>query len=292
MIFQYSAIAQIERSLGTYPSVTLERTEVRTLHSENIDQDYELLISLPRSYNLNNSSYPVMISLDAYINFLIVKGCVDGFTSPFQLMPEVILVGISYGGDESNSLAKWIAGRTRDLTPNQNSATEEYYKKFITDRGYDSVDVQTGGASLFLDFIRQELLPYIDSNYRTDLENKMLFGASFGGLFALYTIFHAPDTFNKYLVESPSIQYNNGIALAYESDYAKHHADLYADIFMCAGELEGEHSTNVRKMEELLLSRNYQHLYLKTVIFEQEGHMSCAPAAISRGLLELFNDNK
>lgn len=287
ILFCFTGIfAQYEYNLN----LVVERTEVKSLHSAIVGQDYELFISLPKSYNSGNTSYPVIIGLDAYTGFLITKGCVDAFTSLYPLMPEVILVGIGYGGDESNSMAKWVAGRTRDFTPEQNSWTEEFYEKFITDRGYESTDVQSGEAPLFLSFVQKELLPYINSNYRADSENKVLFGASFGGLFALYTLFHAPETFNKYFIESPSINYNNDIALRYESEFAKNHSDLHADIFMCAGSLENPHSANVKKMDSLLISRNYRHMKLETVIFENENHISCAPAAISRGLIELFNN--
>ena len=41
--------------------VVLERTEVRRLHSDFVGQDFELSISLPRSYNNTNSNYPVII---------------------------------------------------------------------------------------------------------------------------------------------------------------------------------------------------------------------------------------
>ena len=248
------------------------------------------MISLPKDYKHGNSSYPVIIGLDAYTGFLIMKGCVDAFTSLYPLMPEVILIGIGYGGDETNSLAKWIAGRTRDFTPLQNTWTEEFYEKFITDKGFSATDVLTGGAPLFLDFINNELFPFLNSNYRIDQENKILCGASLGGLFAFYTVFHKPDSFDKYFIESPSLHYGNGVCFQYESDFAKNHSDLDKDIFLCAGELEIDHVVNLKRMEELLLSRDYPKLNLETYIFEKENHISCAPAAISRGLLELFNN--
>jgi uncharacterized protein len=289
ILFYFSGIiAQSENNLN----VVVERTEVKKLYSEIVGQEYELFISLPKSYNSGNTSYPVIIGLDAYTTFLITKGCIDAFTSLYPLMPEVILVGIGYGGDESNSLAKWIAGRTRDFTPVKDIGTEQYYEQFITGLGYETTKVQSGGALLFLDFLHNELLPYINSNYRIDNKNKALMGASLGGLFALYTLFHAPETFNKYFIESPSIQYSNEITYDYENNYAKNHTDLNAEIFMCAGSLENPHATNVKKMESLLLSRNYANLHLETVIFENENHISCAPAAISRGLIELFNNDK
>lgn len=290
-MFHNMVFAQIETSIEEFPKVTLERTEVRKLHSDIVGQDYEILISLPKSYSLQDTSYPVIFVLDPYRAFSMIKGCVDVFTSPYTIIPEVILVGIGYGGDESKTFLNWAVGRTRDLTPVKNSATEEYYENAIAKTGVEGIDIQTGGAPLFLDFIRNELFPYIESNYRIDTNIRILSGYSFGGLFGLYTLFHDPDMFSKYFIGSPSIVYKDGITFEYEINYANTNSDLKADVFMSAGELEVRTTENMKKMAELLLSRNYKNLNLKTVIFENENHVTCYPAAISRGLVELFNNN-
>ena len=43
-------------------------------------------------------------------------------------------------------------------------------------------------------------------------------------------------------------------------------------------------------MVERLNSHNYNSLNLEIVIFENESHYTCYPAAMSRGLIELFNN--
>ena len=141
----------------------------------------------------------------------MVKGMTDNYTSPSPMIPEVIIVGIGYGGEGPEASWKWAVGRTRDLTPVQNRATEERYENAIAETGVIGVDIQTGGAPLFLDFISKELLPFIDSNYRIDTKNRILCGYSFGGLFALYTLFHNPNIFNKYLIGRPRLHFNDGI---------------------------------------------------------------------------------
>ena len=281
---------QNERSLNT-TAVSLERTELRLLHSDIVGQDYELLISLPRDYDGSNQSYPVVIITDAYRTFPIYKALADVFPNPAALMPEVIVVGIAYGGVESNSMLHWAVGRTRDLTPSRDSNAESGLKKIMVTMGFPDADIQTGGAELFLDFIRHELFPYIDTHYKADMENKTLCGQSYGGLFGLYTLFHAPEAFDRYLIASPSIGYGTGVTYGYESEYENSHNDLNAVVFMSSGSLEKAIMGNVIKMEKLLLSRNYPNLKLKTVIFENESHTSCAPAAISRGLIELFKND-
>jgi uncharacterized protein len=283
-------MGQNDHEFRTKKGVTLERTELKILHSDIVGQDYELLISLPRDYAGSNHSYPVIIITDAYRSFLIYKAIADVFSKPGALMPEVILVGIAYGGDESNSMLHWAVGRTRDLTPSRNSNAESWLKETLVTMGFPDVEIQTGGAELFLDFIRHELFPYINIHYKADMENKTLCGQSYGGLFGLYTLFHAPETFDRYLIASPSIGYGAGLTYEYESEYANSHNDLNSLVFMSSGSLEKAIMENVIRMENLLLSRNYPNLKLKTVIFENESHTSCVPAAISRGLIELFKN--
>ena len=282
-------MGQNDHELRTKKGVTLERTEIRVLHSKIVDQDYELWVSLPGSYTSSDRYYPLIIVLDPYRSFLIMKAGVDVFsTPPAKIIPEVILVGIGYGGDESNALENYAVGRTRDLTPTYDSIAEASLGRIMEASGFAHCAFRTGGAPLFLEFIRDELLPYIHSNYRADMKNKTLYGYSYGGLFGLFTLFHAPETFNKYLIGSPSIHYSGGITFLYESEYATSNADLNAMVFMSSGSLEKSTMENMVKMENLLVSRNYPNLKLKTVIFENESHISCAPAAISRGLVDLF----
>jgi uncharacterized protein len=285
-------MGQNDHEFITKKGVTLERTEIRVVHSNIVDQDYVLWVSLPVSYTNGDDYYPLIIVLDPYRSFLIMKAGVDVFsTTPAGLLPEVILVGIGYGGDDSNSLEKFALGRTRDLTPTTDSIAEASMRRIMEASGFANCAIRTGGASKFLEFIRDELFPFIHSNYRVDMNNKALYGYSYGGLFGLYTLFHVPETFNKYLIGSPSIHFSGGITFLYENEYATSNADLNAMVFMSSGSLEKTTMKNMLKMENLLLSRNYPNLKLKTVIFENESHTSCAPAAISRGLIELFKND-
>ncbi len=287
-LFQNTIIAQTLPSVKDHPEVTLERTEIRALHSDIVGQDYELLISLPHSYTRGDTSYPVIFLLDPYRAFSMVKGFTDALAAPFPIIPEVIVVGIGYGGDGINARLNWALGRVRDYTPVQNSATEEWYEKAIEKTGIHGIKVISGGAPLFLKFIRKELFPFIESNYRIDTNMRMLSGYSFGGLFGLYTLFHDPALFNKYFIGSPSIGFKDGISLEYESNYANTHEDLKANVFMSVGEKEESYAKNLEIMREQLNSHNYENLKLKTVIFENENHFTCYPAAMSRGLIELF----
>ncbi|MEN8227551.1 MAG: alpha/beta hydrolase-fold protein [Bacteroidota bacterium] len=288
-LFQTPLCSQNEAPVNQFPPVILERTEIRTLHSDIIGQDFELWISVPKSYSANDTIvYPVMYLLDPYRAFLIVKGFIDVITFPSAYIPEIIIVGIGYGGEDSEAMINWALGRIRDMTPVRSTETEEIYRNRFEALGIDNVEVHTGGASKFLEFIGKELFPFIGSNYRIDTQTRLLSGYSLGGLFGMYVLFHKPDLFNKYLIGSPSIHFKDGITFDYEDDYARKQSDLVADVFISAGELEESTSRNVKKMEELLSSQNYENLNLKTVIFDNENHITCYPAALSRGIIELL----
>ena len=82
-------------------------------------------------------------------------------------MPEVILVAVVN------------TDRTRDLTPTK-----------IADR-----PGETGGADRFLDFFEKELIPAIESRYRTQ-KFRVFAGHSLGGLFALHALFTRPELFD------------------------------------------------------------------------------------------------
>lgn len=282
-------LAQTIQSGDDLPEVVLERTEIRVFHSDIVEQDYELFISLPYSYLSSDSTFPVIFLLDPYRAFSMMKGFSDALATPFQVIPEVILVGIGYGGKGLDARLNYAVGRVRDYTPIQDSETEEWYENAISEAGINGIDVISGKASFFLEFIREELFPYIESNYQVDTNNRMLSGYSFGGTFCLYTLFNDPGLFDMYFIGSPDIGYKDGELLKYEAKYASTHADLRAKVFFSVGGKEKTYSENLEKMIEKLNSRDYKNLSLSRVIFENEDHSSCYPAAMSRSLLELFN---
>ncbi len=77
-------------------------------------------------------------------------------------MPETVIVGIGY---PLNSLktdeerwGKWLAWRMRDYTPTNTAQM---------DKDFGLEGIKSGGASTFVQFLEQELLPFIEQHYRT-----------------------------------------------------------------------------------------------------------------------------
>jgi uncharacterized protein len=66
----------------------------------------------------------------------------------------------------------------------------------------------SGGADKFLRVVKEEIIPFVDHSYRTN-QDRALAGHSFGGLFCAYVLFHHPDFFNRYLISSPSLDWDD-----------------------------------------------------------------------------------
>ncbi len=139
-------------------------------------------------------------------------------------------------------------------------------------------------------------MPYMESNYRVDIEDNTIAGHSYGGLFPSYVLFNKPETFDRYVLLSPSLWYMQGIVFEYEEEYSKSHSDLPVRVFLSAGLEEKTYTRNisegVRRLVEVLEGRNYGGLVYEAAFFEDENHMSVVPASFTRGIISVFKPNR
>jgi predicted alpha/beta superfamily hydrolase len=251
---------------------TISMTEVTTLHSPAVGRDYRIYVALPLSYSRNSSEiYPVVYLLDGDLLF-------GALTDPTRLLqsrgelPELIIVGIGYGTlwEDTDKIK-----RLREI---------DYTPKATPDRG----------AEKFLEFIQQDLFPYIDANYRTDPTDRTIAGISYGGLFPLYVLFDAPETFSRYIAVSPSLWWADRMIFKHEEAFADVHSDLPVKLFLAVGGLEEQQWYDSRMVSNLiefhkrLEDRNYAGLDMEMVVMDDETHHSVFPGAISRGLRSVF----
>ena len=104
-----------------------------------------------------------------------------------QLIPQMILVGIVN------------TDRNRDYTPTY--APEQLGTfRFPT----------SGKADAFLRFLKSELFPLIDKNYRTE-PFRIISGWSLGGLLTVHTYLYQPQLFSAYLAISPSLWWDEDL---------------------------------------------------------------------------------
>ena len=256
--------------------------------STNVDQTFAVHVWQPVTKKDGSEKFPVLYITDAnggigmaeLIHWLHLGG--DA--------PRFIIVGIGYPVDHA------VGGlnlRNRDLTPTPSAQLEAEFA-FPVD-GIPSITSgkKSGGAKEFLSFIRDELVPFVDKNYNTIEGDRGYFGDSLGGLFGLYTLFHEPDTFSRYIIGSPSIWYDDTVSFEYAEKFLASDQLLNARIYMSVGELEEDAPfhmvSNVYKMFALLKSKPMPDLDIKMHVIPGETHTSVVGINLIKGIQAVYD---
>jgi uncharacterized protein len=266
--------------------IVVHNSDVRTLTSRSIDQEYRIPVSLPMDYVDRGEKCPVLYVLDPGLLIGCVTDIARTAKSIGQLfgpeVPSILVVGIDYPSETLDQPELRMKLRQRDMTPT---------------KSLDDIEMEawSGGAENFLGFIKKELMPYINSNYGTDPEDTTIIGGSLGGLFALYVLFNKPDTFRRYVALSPSLWWDNKVTFKHERDYALNHEELSAKLFLSTGTCEGGEEdgpvvlANFKELVTILDQRNYKGLEWESSIYEGEGHMCAAYSGLCKGILSVFS---
>lgn len=254
-----------------HPKVTIPDTELRQLTSSRAGYEYNIHIALPSGYTETDKTYPALYVLDSHLIFGMFTDIIR-LLQHGQELPQLILVGIGFSGSD-NDIESY---QVRDYVPD-----------------VQADESKPGGAGAFLHFMREDLIPFIQSQYRADADDRCFAGYSLAGLFGLYALFHQPDTFLRYIISSPWMNPDDLQVFSFETEYATTHSDLSAQVFIGAGSMEPEFVVdNLSKLEKTLRNRNYPNLRLETDIFQGETHLSVVPHSLSRGLKVVYEEEK
>jgi predicted alpha/beta superfamily hydrolase len=201
---------------------------VHTLHSHVLGEERTINIALPQDYHPDSAArYPVAYLLDggADEDLIHVVGALQFAAFPWIAWQRPgIVVGIAN------------TDRRRDLTfPTTIAADKE---KFPT----------TGGSAAFMRYIADEVIPFVEANYRTMPDDRMLIGQSLGGLFAAEVLLKRPDLFTRYLIVSPSIWWDGGSLLRTSPAFADA-AMAPAKVFIAVGKEGKPASSAGRRMQ-------------------------------------------
>ncbi len=166
----------------------------KTISSRATGSDYPLSIYLPPASAGPRSGLPVMVVLDGESWFETLVGIAE-FTRT-----HVIIVAIHTAGM-----------RSRDFVP------------------VNACSPIGGGHAAYFDFIRQELLPYIEGNIGGNPKLRTLFGHSHGGSFVFYALFSeaaGQHSFRSYLASDSSISCMPAVVDEWVQAYAVAYREL------------------------------------------------------------------
>ena len=250
----------------SYPPVTVPGSHIRQLKSAATGRSYDLYIHLPSDYaTAPDKRYPVLYVLDGQWDFKLLDSVLGGLVYD-KFVPELIIVGITYTGDNVD----YNTVRAMDYTPSH----------------VDEVK-GSGGGPKFLKFIQTELIPFVEANYREDSSRRILMGSSYGGLFTLYALLNDPSLFSAYVAASPAVNFDHDFVFKQEAEYLRTHKDLAAKLFISVS--DSEDLTNpVKKFMQTISDRHYKGLILEMRVLAGERHAGNKPEAYNRGLRFVF----
>ncbi len=267
---------------------TILASEVRILKSEHTGREYRITISLPYPYKgpwpntgrPTTTHWPVVYLLDANWFFGMVTDITRNMAWCGQTT-DAIVVGIGYpeGDDPQETWLDLFARRGNDLLPAQDEVGE------INTRNFAGRPAPTGDGMRFHQFIRNEVIPMIERDYRADPARRILVGHSDGGLFGAFALLHEPELFDAYVLASPAIEEADRFVFKQEEAYAKEHKVLKAKVHLSAGEFEESFAGDMFHFAALLKSRNYEGLTLTKQLFANLNHCEVVAPAFHAGLL-------
>jgi len=271
----------------SFPVASIPGTETRVVHSKVANQDYLISVALPVGYDEHpDKRYPVIYVLDGNWYFGMVTDMVRGMNIRVDFcneLPDAFIVGVGYSVDGSllQQLHQVMHLRMRDFLPERSEGAEQ----FIQEHFPVATPLEAGNAPHFLQFIQQELVPLIDSEYRTDPANRTVLGHSWGGDFALYTLFQHPQLFQRYVVASGAIDADNGVV---EENYAAQHDHLPVRLHLVCEDSGGD-TARVTSSVTLLERRGYADLRLTHGLIARCTHCAVVAPAFQAGLVAVFS---
>lgn len=259
LIYLTSILISLMLSVSSV-SQTYSIGEKVSFQSNILDEKRSILVYLPDSYNFTNTNYHVLYLLDGRTHFHHVTG-ITQFLSQSGLIPEMIVIGIVN------------TNRNKDFTPTK-----------IPERP------SSGEAEKFVNFLQEELFPFVERNYRIN-SYKILMGHSLGGTFATYSLLNHPELFNSYISVSPYLMYDNN-SVAREADTKlKSEFPIGTTYYMTVGN-EEKFFDALDYFANSVKTKSPKNLNFKYIQMLENDHTSVPHLSVYNGLLYIYSEWK
>jgi len=247
----------------------LSNTEIIPIHSKITGRDHELVVVYPSSYKTHpEKKYPVLYYLDAYWDTPLLVSTYGNLIYD-NLVPEFIMVGLSY------------------------PSFADYGKERQIDYTFTAVGEGSGKAHLFLEFIKKEVAPLIETQYRGEKTDRVIAGNSLGGLLTITAAYQSPDFFSGYIALSPAVEWDNQALVKLDNSYAKKHKALNGRMFISYGSTEYPAFRDpIINFQKQLVARKYHGLELLNYAMDGLDHTGVKGDGYVRGLMWFWKPKK
>lgn len=216
-----------------------------------LQQQRRYQVSLPERYQSSARRYAVLYLIDADFQFEHVAATVRQLARAGRIAP-LIVVGVATNGtSDYQHKTSWL---TADLPG-------------------------SGGAQAMLQYLRSELQPVINTQYRTSGQQALL-GYSLGGLLSLQALLQGEGTYSAFYALSPSVWLDNQSIVSRFSRAAL--TTLPASRLFIS--LANEEGMGVQELRSQLLQQAPAKLQWQFAHFPAETHYSMALPALTAAL--------
>ena len=240
--------------------------ETFKIPSKVLGEERTVFVATPAGYDRTTRRYPVVYLTDAEAQFLHTKATAD-FLARNGLMPAAIVVGVTN------------TDRTRDLTPTR--------ADMAVDGGTAVRFPTSGGADRFLDFFEQELIPWVESHYRTE-PFRIFCGHSFGGLFAAHAFLARPDLFNAVVAVSPTFVWDDSVEVKRGAAFFSGRKALKRSFVMTVGAEGPDMARGFAAFEKVLKGSRAEGFVWAAVTFPDDDHGSVVMRSHDAAFRKIF----
>jgi len=221
-----------------------------SLSSTILAEKRDIQIHFPPSYESSKDEYPVLYILDGQRLHTLGVSLSQSFQSTVKMSPEFIVVSIN----------------------NKYPDRFEHFTK-----------------PAFLTFIEKELIPYVDTNYRTTSE-RILFGWEFAGAYVIKSLINKPELFSGHIATSPYPVHETWFEdqTKIEQLEKKLKQGLKSHLYFTVSKGESVVETGTEALNLLLNEKAPNTLRWTYRVIPEEQHLSTAHASMFQGLRNYF----
>src|SRR5690606_17167846 len=256
----------------------IARVENVKIKSEVLNQEREILVYTPLDYDWRmNEYFKVIYVLDCQNRefFDYTSSIISFLTNGSK---NFIIVGIASPYNETLDYS-----RNNDFLPIlKTESSKKIFGKY------------SGNANNFMGYIEKEVIPYINSNYRT-LNQNIIVGHSLGASFILYSLLEKPNLFRNYIAISPNLAYDENYLVKRLSEFDYSQIKNTSFIYLSNADEGIEYWKEWKPAREQIYtflkdSLKQEKILLKVDEFPKNNHWNTFPPAMNNALSFYFEN--
>jgi len=234
-----------------------------TIHSKILNQKRKITIYKPPVLpEYVETVSPVIYVLDGEYFADYFFTVVNYLCERFPGTPPITVVGIENEPSAMDETGRFNRlGRDRDYTP-------------LVANARDSASFKTsGGADKYLQYIREEVFPFVEKDYKKT-PYRVLAGASLGGFLVMHAFLTHHEMFDGYLASSPAMFINQSEYMKFAEKAINSATERNNRLFFSVGTEAIHNVTNAIKFDSLLRKKNLKGLTYQFTFNPKGGHAS------------------